>query len=132
MKRIAFIVVIIVAIASGAALYGILQSPKTETPSQDTFIDAITDAFPLFLKDDKPVIQVVDIKNTDETWYIITLKSIHEEVMSVPVRVVFTSANSSSESNRLNLLLGPGTHFTEAELLRYNVPDSVIMELQKT
>lgn len=48
--------------------------------------------------------------------------------MRVPVKIILSDLHQKLPI----VLLGPDTHFTEQELLEKNIPDSVILELQKS
>lgn len=95
-------------------------------PSNEDFLQAITHQFPDFIKNDDPVIAIESISRHDYIWYIATIRSTSEVENFVPVRVVLVNRN-----NTLSVILGPSVHFTEYDLDSYNLPNSVILELQK-
>ncbi len=125
-----FIIAISILGAGMAMYYSRQPMEEVDTLSHDDFVYAITDRFPSLVRDGKPVIEVVDAQRIENTWYIITIKSIHEEKMSVPVKVILLDNGQSSPD--LRAIAGPDIRFTETEMLRYNLPDSVILELQES
>lgn len=121
----------IVIISLGVVIYNSRQPQKVNSPTNEDIITTITDSFPFFLKDDSPVIEVADMKQVNDIWYIVTIKSINEKTVAVPIKAVLINNSTPDEEVKLGLILGPDTHFTESELLGNNLPDSVILELRK-
>jgi len=131
-KLIIGLFIIFTSLGLGVALYSRFQIPKTNEPSNEDIISAITNEFPIFLDDNIPVIEVTEKERFENKWYVITIKSIHEKEAFVPIKTVIVSENTSNNTTRLRIVLGPDARFTESSLLQYNVPDSVILELQES
>ncbi len=133
MKRLIIVlIIVIISLGLGVTLYSRMQVPKTNEPSHEEIISAITYNFPMFLHDNAPVIEVTDVERIDDKWYVVTIKSIHEKEAAVPVKIIMINENNSGDNLTLRIVTGPDTYFTEPELLRYNVPDSVILELEES
>lgn len=102
---------------------------STSLPSNRVVLQTITNQYPEFLSNNKPVIQVESVSRFEDEWYIITLKSLNEVEQFVPVKALLTETPHTSTG--LKIVLGPEVHFTESEMRYYNLPDTVIKELQK-
>jgi hypothetical protein len=95
----------------------------------EEIIGAITRDNPTLVYQNKPVIEVVSTKQFEGKWYVVTIKSIHEKTMPVPVKVVLL--DQGEPDHILTALLGPDVHFTDSEMGSANLPDSVMLELEK-
>ena len=104
----------------------ILMDKNDDLTIEDRILYAITENNSGFLHDNKPVIEIDAVSVFEDRWYVATVKSIRATDEIVPVKVVLLDTNGI-----LRMTAGPDTHFTETELLRYNIPDSVILELRK-
>lgn len=71
----------------------------------------------------KPIFKIKSTSQFEDKWYVVTIDSLSKTAVDVPVYFLLTD-----ENNTLHFILGPDTHFTEAEMLKYNVPDSIIKE----
>lgn len=107
-------------------IYSNQRQQEVEEMSPDIFINAISYEFPFFLQEGKSVIKIGTIKSFENGWHVVTIRSIREASEPVPVFVVLNELN-----NKLRVVLGPDTYFSETELLRHNIPDSVILGLQE-
>ena len=117
----------VITIGVVVAVLSFKKSEIHNTYTNADIISVITREKPVFLDGTNPVIEVNSNKQLEDGWHVITIKSIHEDTMSVPIFVVMT--RSDNPASKFNMILGPDTHFTEAEMLQYNLPDSVIREL---
>lgn len=130
-KKVAVIILSVAIVVTGLILVT-LKINKDDSAIQNTdeqlqvrVIEAITKGRPSLLDNGKPIIEV-DSLSHHNSWYIASIKSVNETGDAVPVKVVLIDSNGVMRS-----ILGPETRFTEAEMLKYNIPDSVIQELQK-
>jgi len=130
MKKIFIVLTLVIAMTAGVIIYGKQTNQKTSVSLDESVIRAITNKFPILLKDNKPIIEIADIKQVDTKWYVITIKSINEEEMSVPVKVVLLDYNHPNLD--FEIIVNPSTRFVEADMLQRNLPDSVIIELLKS
>lgn len=129
MRRFIAATLLLSVLAAGAWLFILNQSePSSEAPSEDSFLQFITDTFPLFTEKNEPVIAVDSISRHENNWYIVTIKSIHDVEVFVPVRIIVFYREGLERDP--SVILGPDTHFTETEMLSNNIPDSIIRELR--
>ena len=93
---------------------------------EDRISSTIASRIPMLSSGGTPVF-AIDSISSHGSWHIAKIKSLKETRRPVPVIAILNELDDTT----LNIVLGPDTHFTETELLRNNVPDSVILELQK-
>lgn len=130
MKKFIPISIIALLILSGFALFflqDIFTTKDESTIDDEKILYVITEKMPLFSLNSKPVIKIDSVSRHRGGWQIVTIKSLRSSEKFVPVKVVMLDTEG-----KLTIIAGPDTYFTESELLKYNVPDSVIMELQKS
>lgn len=128
-KKVIFGIILLLILASAAIF---LQgrdflSKNTAPAKEERILHAITDNIPAFLYEGEPVIGIDSISTFDDKWHIVTIKSLRTSEKFVPVKIIMLD-----NGDELRIISGPDTHFTEPELLKYNVPDAVILELQKS
>lgn len=122
---ITFIFLVFVSIVVLAAIE-FFRDKEPKLSDDEYIIKAITESNSEFIHNNKPVIEIDSITVFNDHWYVATIKSLRATENIVPVKVVVLDTDGI-----FKVIAGPDTHFTEAELLRYNMPDSVILELQK-
>lgn len=126
-KSITISIAVILILFAGIIIFVRTQRATIPQPSNDEFIQAITDKFPDFIDDDDPVIAVDSVSRHNYKWYIVTIKSLSKVEVFIPVKVVVLD-----EGDSLSVILGPDTYFTEAEIALHNLPESAILELQES
>lgn len=129
-KRAIFTIsLLILGVASVSLLAVRALSPPNHTPStEERALRSVISEFPGLTKEGKPFIAIQDIEIIEEKWYIINIRSHSEPKVVVPVYLIFYDDGGEN----LRLILGPDTHFTETEMLQYNIPDSIIRKFQTT
>ena len=99
-------------------------------PSNQEVLQVITRDKPALLYNNRPVIEIASIKRFENKWYVITIKSPKDKDVKVPVKIVLQDISSTPSARNLKTIIGPDTHFTEYQQLKYSLPDSVTKELQ--
>lgn len=122
-KHIYAITVIAIAVFSltGIYLYTTIKNTDNST-ADDRITSAIIDAAPFLSSEGSPVFKIKSANKSDN-WYAVTIESLRETATHTPVYVILVENNG-----KVQTILGPDTNFTEAEMLKYNVPDSIIRE----
>lgn len=87
-------------------------------------LQVITQEFPGFTYDNEALIEIGDVMKFEEKWYVTTVNSPRDSEIRVPVYILL-----HGDTDNLRVVLGPDAHFTETEMLQYNLPDSIIKEL---
>lgn len=126
-KSITISIAVILILFAGIIIFVRTQRATIPQPSNDEFIQAITDKFPDFIDDDDPVIAVDSVSRHNYKWYIVTIKSLDRVENFVPVKLIIVD-----EGDNLSVILGPDTQFTELEMISRNLPESAILELQES
>ncbi len=119
------VVLAVVGIWGGISIYNKLTAEPLSDEEQ--LIKIITSEYPSFTSNEEPLIEIESVSDNYKGWYVVTIKSKRPVKNFVPVKLVMLETGGIAKT-----ILGPDTHFTESDLLKYNVPDSVIMELQKS
>lgn len=130
MKKIAIsLTLLVIFLSIGVfALKGPSIFKKEAAPTREQLIlTAIIEGMPQFIHDGKPAIEIYSVSQFEGKWYIVTIKSVRPIKNFVPVRLVLLE-----EASRFRIIVGPDTYFPEDRLLSLNLPDSVILELQKS
>ena len=100
---------------------------RQERATQEDYIhQAIIEKYPGLMIGGVPLIELKSVTEPEPGWYIANIGSIQETKKDVPVYVVLRGSDEN-----VRVFLGPDIHFSEAEMLSLNMPDSVILELQK-
>ncbi len=111
------------------------QPKPTIKHTEEEILQVIIRDIPAFSNEGKPVAQIDSISRHDDKWYVATVKSLHPVKNFVPVKVVLL--DYGKPSNNLKVVLGPSVYFSDHDLRDHgmaslNLPDSVIIELQKS
>lgn len=135
MGKLLFAAIIFILVVSGGIFWFLFTnndptSYESEKQLNEAALQAILDSKPLFTSSGSSVIEIENVSEPQENWYIATIKSINEDTATVPVSVVLREYSQSGSD--LRVVLGPETDFTEAQMLQRNLPDAVILELQKS
>ncbi len=125
MKKIIIGILLLFVVTAGIFIWNRPADPNQSI--DDRIIEAITKEFPTFSSDDGPVIEIDSVSRHDNNWHIATIKSSRSGDESGFVKVILADTNTE-----LKVIAGPDTYFTEAELLKRNIPDSVILELRRS
>jgi len=126
------LIIVIIGIISIVVFFEKDNSPQALRRSEKELLEAITNEYSDFISDSKPVIQIDSVSQHEEKWYVVTIKSLQPVENFVPVKVVLIDHNHNEDNGRLQVLLGPDIHFSVPQAMALNIPDSVIMELQKS
>ena len=127
MKRLVVsLVALFIIIGAGAIIFNNFYPKQNKLPYDKELIQAITRTFPAYLYKDKPIVEVASVSKYDNAWYDVTIKSLHEVKEFVPVKIVLVDSQDG-----LHVVLGPDALFTEDQMLQANLPDAVIIGLQK-
>lgn len=121
---IAIILLLIVGFSTSIKLWQNNQPPVA--PTNQELLDVIVRDRPALLYKKQPVIQVTDIKNPAEGWYIVAIASVRAEKNITPAQVVILDREGS-----MKVVLGPEVDFPDYVTDTVTLPDSVIMELRK-
>lgn len=122
-KHIYAITVIAITVFSLTGIYLYITNKNTDNPTTDDRItSAIIDAAPFLSSEGSPVFKIKSVNKSDN-WYAVTIESLRETATHIPVYVILVKNNG-----KIQTVLGPDTHFTEAEMLKYNVPDPIVRE----
>ena len=124
-KKILFFILFFASITTGM-LYITLRKPHIQEVDKEYILSSILNDIPAFSADNRSLVKIDSVAKFEDKWYIINISSLRETKVDVPVKLVLLDTGTD-----LQIMLGPDTDFTEAELLQYNVPDSVILGLQK-
>lgn len=130
MKRISLLFIIL-ALLIVAVVAAVKISSGRDSPGRNNeeLLRVITHTFPNLTSEGKPVIQIDSVSRHHDDWYIVTIKSLRQTGELVPVRVVLLDQQENNVG--LQVLLGPDTYFSKRETLAFDLPDSVIIELEK-
>lgn len=130
-KTLLFFSVLLFAILVIWILFVVSQPKPSSNFSDEILLQAITKKYPAFIYKGEPTIKISTVSVHEGKWYIVSIASRRSVKSPVPVRVVLVNS-SSVENPNLIVVLGPDTHFSESAMVSSNLPDSVIMELQKS
>ncbi len=126
----------VVLIVISIGLWTVFSPRKSETPhvhTNEELVQAIIQDVPSLSDKGKPVVKVESVLHKDSKWYVVTIKSVRSVKTFVPVKVVLLS--NGAPGNKLRVVQGPDTHFSESEhdnTASLNMPDWVILELGKS
>ena len=103
------------------------QSEESKQSLEDRALEVIVRDLPAFASNGKPAIRVGSISPHGNGWYIATIEPLRPVKNPVPVRIIL-----SDKDGWIRIVAGPEAYFSESELLSFNLPDSAILELQKS
>ncbi len=104
--------------------------PQISTPSDQKLLAAIIRDRPSLSYKNQPIIQITNTVKPADGWYIVTIKSLHVKQDFVPVRILLAEENNNPDN--LRVILGPEADFSDDVVGSVSLPNSVIMELQKS
>jgi hypothetical protein len=124
------LILLLLIIGLGTGFIIFKQSAPPKELSSEHILQAIIHDIPAFSSAGKPIIQIASVSHIEGGWYVVILKSLHPVKTFVPVKVILM--DQGLPDHLLTVVLGPDTHFTEDEMTAHNLPDPVILELQKS
>lgn len=131
-RRLSCVAILILVIIVSVVVWQNYQKSEAfkKGPSSQEILDTIAHDRPELFHDGKPIMEIVSFHRTEDTWYVVTIKSPNDKDMKVPVRLVLQDQGSSRRS--LKTILGPEVDFPDYLTNTINLPDSVIIELRKS
>lgn len=127
MNRTVVIGVVVTVVLLIGGIFGYQELQRSQAAAlQREITQAISRDRPALTDKDKPLFDIISITQPETGWYIVTIKSIHEKTMTVPVKLILNDINSEKT---LTVILGPDNHFSEGDMVPLALPDSVKMEL---
>ena len=127
-KTILSVLLVLLVLSLGALLVNKIVTGQDDTPdTKERLLQTITEDTPAYSHNNTPVIEIDSVITFEDKWHIVTIKSLRSKGAAVPVKVIMLDVG-----NKSMIIAGPDTHFAEPELLKKNVPDSVILELRKS
>jgi hypothetical protein len=127
-KNIYIIGTVVIAVILGfTILTGFLTSQQKTPTQEDLILNTITESVSPFSHEGRSIVEIESISRHEDGWYIVELKPVRSYKGYIPVKLIMSDTGGT-----LNIISGPDTYFGEPELLKLNVPDSVILELRKS
>lgn len=127
-KKTTAILLATLALATVLVLIFSAQIQQTITPRvpDEKLASAIISQFPDLSNQGNPVFDIESVSRHDIWWYVVTIKSSSNISKPALVHLVILNTNDG-----LRVVSGPDTYTNKGVLIGTDLPDSVILELEK-